>query len=190
MTRIWLALVPCVALVGPAHAHVGQGAHFTALEGFLHPLMGLDHLTAMLAVGLWSAQGGGRRLLVWPLAFVAAMLVGGIAGKSGVAIPFVEPAIAGSLVIFGLLVVLAMQAPTVVGAALIGLFAFAHGHAHGTEAPALGWAGYAAGFVMATVLIHAVGIALGRMGERLAGAVPVRALGLVPVAIGAAALIR
>jgi urease accessory protein len=190
MKKMLAATLALILISGSAQAHVGHNAGFSALEGFFHPLLGVDHLTAMLAVGLWSSQGGGRRLVLWPLAFVVAMLIGGISARYGLSVPYIEPMIAGSLAIVGVLIVLAVNAPTAVGAAIVALFALAHGHAHGTEAPALGWIEYAAGFASATALIHAAGIGLGKACNSLLGAAPVRTLGLVPVAIGVAALIR
>jgi urease accessory protein len=150
----------------------------------------VDHLAAMLAVGLWSAQGETRRQIAWPLAFVAAMLVGGTLGRSGVAVPFAEPVIAASLLIFGMLVLFALRAPISAGALLVAAFAMAHGYAHGVEAPAAGWMAFAMGFTIATVLIHAVGIGIGRASAALGGVTTLRALGLVPVAVGVATLLR
>jgi urease accessory protein len=190
MTRISAFLVALVAVCGAAEAHVGQHSEFSALDGFLHPLLGLDHLTAMLAVGLWSAQGGGRRLFAWPLAFIAAMVIGGTIARTGLPVPLVEPSIAASLVVFGILVLLALRAPVLAGAALIVPFAMAHGFAHGAEAPANGWAGYAAGFAASTALVHAVGIGIGRACVRLSNATPLRVLGLVPIAVGIATVLK
>ena len=187
--RVMLAALPLL-MATAAQAHVGQHDGFSLKDGFLHPLLGLDHLTAMLAVGLWSAQGGGRKMWLWPAAFVTAMLAGGTAGHFGLGLPFVEPSIAASLVILGILVILAVDAPVAAGAALVALFAIAHGHAHGTEAPATGWAAYAAGFAAATALLHAAGLAAGTTLARLAGQWPVRAMGAIPIAIGVAALIK
>jgi len=187
--RVMLAALPLL-MATAAEAHVGQHDGFSLRDGFLHPLFGLDHLTAMLAVGLWSAQGGGRRMWLWPAAFVTAMLAGGTAAHFGLALPFVEPSIAASLVILGILVILAVDAPVVAGAALVALFAIAHGHAHGTEAPSTGWAAYAVGFAAATALLHGAGLAAGTAISRIAGDWPVRAMGAVPVAVGVLALIR
>ena len=175
-------------LVTPAVAHTGHEA--TGLvAGILHPFSGVDHMAAMLAVGLWAAFCGGARIWAWPLAFVTAMLVGGGLGLVGVAIPFVEPGIATSLVVLGVLIALAFEAPLAIGTALIAFFAIFHGHAHGTEAPADGVTSYAAGFALATGLLHASGIALGLGLQRAVGAIPVRALGVATAATGAVLLI-
>src|SRR5215475_14569865 len=102
------------------------------VSGFAHPLHGADHLVAMLAVGIWGALAGGRAIRVWPLAFMATMLVGYASAAAGMAIPFVEPMILSSIVVLGVLVAVAAEADVWIGAAIIALFAFFHGHAHGS----------------------------------------------------------
>jgi urease accessory protein len=185
-----IALAGALALVAtPALAHVGTGAHFSALTGFEHPFGGLDHVAAMVAVGLWSALGGGRRVWIWPVAFVSAMIGGALLGHAGVEIPLVEPAIAASLVVLGLLVALAVHAPVAVGAGVIALFAIVHGHAHGAEAPDASFAAYVLGFATATAILHAVGIAIGLGAEKLVGRVPVRILGAATAALGLVLLV-
>lgn len=168
-------LLPAAALIivatAPAFAHVGVGdtASFTA--GFEHPLFGLDHVTVMIAVGLWAALKGGRALWVWPATFVGIMLAGGALGMAQVSLPFVEPAILASVVALGLLVALAVELPVWVGAVIIGGFAIFHGHAHGMEVPenASGIA-YMAGFALATAFLHAIGIGFGILvGQRWRG---------------------
>lgn len=174
-----------LVLAGPAQAHVGQHLGFSVAGGFAHPFAGLDHLAAMIAVGLWGAMAGGKRTWIWPLAFVSAMLTGGFLGHAGVGLPAVGSAIAVSVVVLGLLVATGVSAPLPVGAALIAVFAIFHGHGHGAEAPADGWAGYAAGFALATALLHIVGIGLGVGLQRSLGALPVRGLGVVTAVLGA-----
>jgi urease accessory protein len=174
----------------PALAHVGVGDHFSFMHGFQHPLGGLDHLAAMIAVGLWGAIAGGRRVWIWPLAFVATMIVGGVLGRAGVALPMVEPAIALSVIVLGLLVAATVRVPVALGAAIVAVFAIFHGHAHGAEAPETGWLGYAAGFIIATALLHAVGIGIARLLERGSGLVPIRAIGGATAALGVFLLIR
>ncbi len=143
----------------PAFAHVGVGDTSGFAAGLQHPLSGLDHMTVMIAVGLWAALKGGRALWVWPAAFVGVMLVGGALGMAHVPIPFVEPGILASVVALGLLVALAVDLPVGTGAAIIGLFALFHGHAHGTEVPeTASGIEYMAGFALATALLHAAGI--------------------------------
>jgi urease accessory protein len=144
----------------PAFAHVGVGGTSGFTAGFDHPLSGLDHVTVMVAVGLWAALKGGRALWVWPATFVGIMLVGGALGMAHVPIPFVEPGILASVVALGLLVALAVDLPVWTGALVIGLFAIFHGHAHGTEVPeTASGIEYMAGFALATALLHAIGIA-------------------------------
>ena len=174
----------------PALAHVGVGDHFSFMHGFQHPLGGLDHLATMISVGLWAALAGGRRVWVWPLAFVVMMVVGGIFGRAGIALPLVEPAIALSVVVLGVLVAAMVKVPVALGAAIVAAFAIFHGYAHGAEAPEIGWIGYAVGFVVATALLHAIGIGIGRLLERGAGLVPVRAIGGVTAILGLFLLVK
>lgn len=190
MTRRLLLSTLFLAAATPAFAHVGQHLGFSAASGFAHPLMGIDHLAAMIAVGLWSAMAGGKRIWIWPAAFVVAMLIGGFISHVGIELPQVEPVIALSVVALGMLVATGVSAPIPVGAALIAAFAIFHGHAHGAEAPADGWAGYALGFAVATALLHAVGIGAGLGLQRAVGTLPVRALGAATAVLGVFILMR
>jgi len=151
-----IALIATLILVSatPAFAHAGHGITF----GFLHPFLGWDHLVAMLAVGAWGATLGTRAIWAVPLAFVSAMIIGGGVGTSGIQLPFVETMILASAVVLGGFAVASLKMPVWSGMAIVGLFALAHGFAHGTEMPALAnmWV-YGAGFVAATLLIHALG---------------------------------
>jgi urease accessory protein len=129
--------------------------------GFLHPLLGFDHELAMIAVGIWSGQIGGRMIWAAPLGFMAMMAVGGALGIAGVPFPFVEGGIIASIILFGCLIASAYNPKPWAGAAAVGAFALFHGHAHGVEMQDgnLGfW--YASGFVLATGLLHLTGIAL------------------------------
>jgi urease accessory protein len=153
------------------------------VSGLLHPLHGADHLLAMVAVGVWGAMAGGRAIRVWPTAFVATMLAGFAAAAAGVAVPLVEPAIWSSVIALGLAVALALRAPLWSGAAIIGLFAFFHGHAHGTEVVAASLAAYASGLAIATGALHAAGIGLCRAAGGSGGAVALRTMGAA-VALG------
>lgn len=177
-------------MASSASAHTGHATGFSLVDGALHPLGGLDHLAAMVAVGLWAALAGGRRIWVWPVAFVLMMLVGGFIGHAGIGLPGVEPAIALSVVVLGLAVALGLQAPVAAGAALIGAFALFHGHAHGAEAPAAGWYGYAAGFAVSTALLHVAGIAIGLAVARLATNRPAQAIGAVTALLGIVLMVR
>jgi urease accessory protein len=134
--------------------------------GFAHPLLGVDHLLVMIAVGLWAVLVGGRAVWALPLTFLATMLAGFAAGSAGLDIPLVEPVISSSLIALGLLVALAVKAPIWLGALITALFAFFHGHAHGTEAAAISLLSYAAGFTFSTATLHAMGIGLGILVTR------------------------
>ncbi|MER9232684.1 HupE/UreJ family protein [Mesorhizobium sp. M0622] len=185
MKRAALSAALLLAAAMPAYAHVGVGTASSFATGFIHPLSGLDHMTVMIAVGLWAALKGGKAIWAWPLAFVAVMLAGGALGMLHVPMPFVEPAILASAVALGLLVALAVDLPVSAGVAVIGLFALFHGYAHGTEVPEnTGGLGYMAGFAFATALLHAVGITAGlNLGWRFRGLA--RAAGVACAAIGA-----
>lgn len=182
-----LALLPAVAM-----AHTGTGANIDAMHGFLHPLGGLDHILAMVAVGVFAAQLGGRSLWAVPAAFVLAMVAGGAAGYYGAPLPMVEQGIALSVIVMGVAVALGVKLPTVAAMALVGVFAVFHGHAHGAEGSGAGsFLGYAAGFVIATSLLHAAGVLLGLGLNRLGGSLATnsqRLVGAVGAVAGAAIL--
>lgn len=166
--RTALVLTSTLGLISPALAHTGHGHVDGFVAGFIHPLFGLDHVLAMLAVGLWAGLIGGRAMWAWPLAFVAVMSAGGAAAMAGFALPMVETGIAASVLVLGLLVAARANAPVVVGAAVCGLFALFHGYAHGAELPgAVGAAGYALGFMVATAALHAAGVAAALVTGRL-----------------------
>lgn len=189
MSRI-LAAVAALALLLPlpAAAHVGGDVGGLA-AGLLHPLTGLDHLLAMVAVGLWAGQMGRPATWVLPVVFPAVMVVGAVAGAAGLAVPGVEAGIAGSLAALGVLVALALRPSPALGAVVVGLFAFVHGHAHGTELPAaVHPLLYGAGFVAATLLLHLAGIALGSLPGTWA-ARAVRVGGGAIAAVGVALLV-
>jgi urease accessory protein len=157
ITAAAIMLMPAVA-----SAHVGAGGTSGLAHGFWHPLGGLDHMLAMVAVGMFAANLGGRALWAVPLTFVAMMAAGGALGIQAVELPFVEAGIALSVVVLGLVVALRLQWPVAAAMALVGGFAIFHGYAHGSEmAPGSSGAAYAAGFMAATALLHLAGIALG-----------------------------
>jgi urease accessory protein len=163
MSRRLISFVALAALYATASAHTGAdaGAHHGFGAGFAHPFTGIDHLLAMLAVGLWSAIAApavDRRMLAWPVAFAAVLLVGALMGAAGVTLPLVEPAIAASVLILGLLVATRARLPLAAGSALVAAFALFHGLAHGGE---LGGAAALAGMVLATALLHGAGLGLG-----------------------------
>lgn len=183
-----LALLP-----GGAMAHTGTGANIDAMHGFLHPLGGLDHILAMVAVGVFAAQLGGRSLWAVPAAFVLAMVAGGAAGYYGAPLPMVEQGIALSVIVMGVAVALGVKLPTVAAMVLVGVFAVFHGHAHGAEGSGAGsFLGYAAGFVIATSLLHAAGVLLGLGLNRLGGSLATnsqRLVGATGAVAGAAILL-
>jgi urease accessory protein len=170
MKRILLAGL--MTLPAPAMAH-GLHDNGTLMAGALHPVGGVDHILAMLAVGLLAAQLAGRSLWLLPTSFLTAMLVGGAVGVAGLPFPVVEPMILASIMILGVLVAFAVALPLPALAGMVALFGAAHGWAHGAEGPATGLALYALGFAGATALLHLAGIALGR----LLPAVALRGLG-------------
>ncbi len=169
------------ALASPAFAHTGVGQINSFAAGIAHPLHGADHVLAMVAVGLWAVLVGGRAIWLWPMTFVATMLAGFAAATLGLQMAFVEPAISSSIITLGLFVALAVKAPVWRGAAITSLFAFFHGHSHGSEATAVSLLPYAAGFALATAGLHAAGIGLGRFARGSSGKVALRALGGVAV---------
>lgn len=169
LKRTGLAAIVLAAGVAPAFAHLDPGAHGSFAAGFSHPLFGLDHILAMVAVGLWAALLGGRSVWLVPAAFVGTMLVGFAVEWVGLGLPFVEPVIAASVVVIGLLALVALQVPTAVGMAMVGFFAFFHGHAHGGELGAAGALPFCVGFALATALLHAAGVGLGLGLGRIAG---------------------
>ncbi|WP_236589777.1 HupE/UreJ family protein [Ramlibacter aurantiacus] len=150
-----------------AFAHVAQAGERGLVSGLLHPVQGLDHLLAMVAVGIWGAFLGAPLIWALPVVFPLLMVVGALLGMAGVPLPSVEAGIALSVALLGLAIVAAWRAPTAAALALVAAFGVLHGHAHGTELPeAASPAAYAAGFVIATGLLHLLGIALGQI-ERL-----------------------
>lgn len=159
-----IALMPGLAL---AHTGVGDTSGFS--HGFVHPLTGIDHLLAMMMVGVFAWQLGGRALWLVPLTFVLVMAIGGALGVAGVGIPFVETGIALSVIVLGAAVAFRLTVPVAVAVALVGLFAVFHGHAHGEEMPenAAGLA-YGLGFMLATAALHAAGIGIGFLIGRIA----------------------
>lgn len=160
-----LILLPTAAL-----AHTGHGDTSGFIHGFMHPVGGLDHVLAMVAVGVFAFVLGGRALWLVPLSFVAMMAVGFLLGVGQVEVPFVELGIALSSVVIGGVAALGKPVPVAAASALVGVFAIFHGHAHGAEMPVdASGLEYAAGFIVATALLHAVGIAAAMGVARLVG---------------------
>ena len=187
-------LVPVVALVflaaGPAIAHVGHGSTASFASGLGHPLGGLDHVVAMVAVGLWAALKGGRALWAWPAAFVGVMLAGGVMGMAHLPLPLVEPGILASAVVLGLLVALAVDLPVGVGAVIVASFALLHGYAHGSEVEESGnGVAYMAGFALATAGLHLAGIGFAQTMVHFALRPAVRVAGAACALVGIASFV-
>jgi urease accessory protein len=155
-----LVLVFLCAQTAFAHPQKGEAVGF--LTGFRHPISGLDHVLAMVAVGLWGAQLGSPAIWLLPVAFPLVMAFGGMLGLMGVPLPGIEYGIAASAILLGAAVMFEWKPPLALAAALVGVFAIFHGHAHGTELPP-GQSAllYSMGFVIATGCLHALGIGIG-----------------------------
>lgn len=181
MRFIALAATLLAVTAGAAQAHTGHPIN-SAGSGALHPLTGLDHMLAMLGVGIWAAHIGatGERRATWlvPSAFVVVMVLGATVGLSGATLPLAEAGIIGSVVLLGLLIASTPKLPLWLPMAVVALFAFCHGFAHGAEMPASSSAlAYGAGFVTATIGLHVAGIAIGRLAHRLSGVAGARVMG-------------
>ena len=184
-----VALAACAApLLAAAHVSGAPHDHGTSAfaAGFAHPFTGLDHLAAMVALGVWSAMTT-RRVWLAPVAFAGALLLGALLGLAGLALPAVEPMIAASLLVLGLLVATGRQLPAAAGAALAAGFALFHGAAHGTELAGPGAAAALAGMVLATALLHGAGIGLGLALKHTNRWLP-RVAGAAVVVLGASLL--
>ena len=162
------AAAALAALPNAALAHT-FGAHDAGLvHGFLHPVGGWDHLLAMVAVGLWAAQRGGKALWALPMAFVGAMIGGGLLGLAGIGLPQVELGIVLSVVALGALIALQSRLPLLASAGVVALFAVFHGQAHGAEMPeAAQPLLYGLGFALSTALLHGAGIGAALLLRRL-----------------------
>jgi len=182
MRMRWAYRCALAALLGglssSAFAHVQSGPASGLLTGFLHPISGLDHVLAMVAVGLWGAQLGAPAIWLLPVTFPVVMAVGGFLALLGVPLPGVEVGIAASAILLGVAVMTERRPPLYVCAALVGFFAIFHGHAHGAELPR-GESGllYSLGFVVATGCLHAIGIAIGAIHRWPAGRIALRIAG-------------
>lgn len=170
--RLWcLGIIFVTLSASPVLAHTGTGVVGGFSAGFSHPILGLDHLLAMIAVGLWGAQIGGRAVWELPVTFPLVMAVGGAVGIAGVPLPHVEVLIGLSVVLLGLAIAVAFKPASWLAMIGVGLFAIFHGHAHGAELPnAADPMAYAVGFVVATGLLHLAGIGIGLLvGQKFDG---------------------
>lgn len=190
--KLSFAVVTAMLMPTMAFAHTGVGYATGFLHGFEHPISGLDHVLAMVMVGVFAWQLGGRALWRVPATFVAVMAVGGSFGVAGIAVPFVEVGIALSVVVLGAAVALNVRASVAAAMGVIGLFAICHGHAHGAEMPeAAGGIAYAVGFMTATTLLHLAGISAGVLIGKASGdhgAIVARATGGLATVAGVALL--
>ena len=186
-----LALLAGLSVAGVAQAHPGHMYGPTWIAGFIHPFTGLDHITAMIAVGLWAAQQGGRARWSLPLAFLAMMATGAALGLSGVSLPGVEPMIAASVLVLGFMISLSSRTPLAVSASLVGVFGMWHGYAHGIEfagGSMSAAAEFVVGFLSASALLHGVGLLAGGLARRRfdglvrAGGVAIGAIGVLLLA--------
>jgi len=159
--RISTAAAIFGAATAPAFAHLNPAEHGSFMAGVSHPMFGADHIIVMVAVGLWAAMIGGKALWAVPAAFVGTMAVGFLLAIGGIELPFVEPVILASIVALGLLVAMAVRLPVAASAAVVGVFALFHGHAHGGELGGAGALQFGLGFLVATAALHGAGIGLG-----------------------------
>lgn len=195
MTRaiqyIGFSLLLTTSLLAPeiASAHSEGGIAGGFISGFVHPILGWDHVVAMVAVGMWGAFLGAPAIWLLPVVFPLVMAFGAALGVLGVPVPAIETGIAGSAVVLGLLILLAARLPLWLASVIVGVFAIFHGYAHGTELPdATNPFAYGVGFVIATGLLHLIGIAFGLLIRWPAGVYAVRAGGGVIALVGCAFL--
>lgn len=171
-----IAAATLLTAAAPALAHPGHDSPGLA-GGLMHPLTGMDHLLAMVAIGLFAAMRGGRATWAWPLTFVAAAALGFVAGRYGLVVPLAEPMVLASVLTLGLLVAAAVPVNLGAGLALVALFGIAHGQAHASEAGSAAISAFAAGFLITSAALHVAGLGLyrvtGKAWGRLAGAATV-----------------
>ena len=175
----------------PAVAHIGTGLPGGFESGFMHPFSGIDHLLAMVSVGLWGAFLGRPLIYVLPVIFPAMMVAGAIMGMFALPLPPVEIGIALSVLVLGGCIALPVKAPVWAACIVVGVFALFHGYAHGKELPsAADPVTYSVGFVLATGLLHVSGICLGLLNDLRRGIVVTRSMGGIIAAVGVWFLIR
>ena len=187
---VGLVTLSCV-VTSPAFAHEQAGVAGVLLSGLLHPLTGIDHLIAMVAVGLWGAQLGAPAIWLLPITFPLVMAFGGILGVLRIPLPMPETVIALSAIALGAAVAMRLRLPFAAAAVVVGVFAIFHGHAHGAELPgSANPLAYGVGFVTATGLLHLCGIAIGTLTQWRTGEQLVRVLGVMIAALGGYFLAR
>ncbi|MEM7075250.1 MAG: HupE/UreJ family protein [Pseudomonadota bacterium] len=172
-----IALI-CASTALPALAHTGDGHAGGFVSGFTHPILGWDHVAAMIAVGLWGAFLGSPAIWILPVVFPLVMALGAVAGIAGIPVPAIEMGIALSAVVLGVMIVFAIKPPIWICAVIVGTFAIFHGYAHGTELPSnVNALAYAVGFVISTGLLHMTGVAFGLLVRWPVGRAAVRGAG-------------
>ena len=190
-TNVAWAFALLVLLPHAAQAHTQTGVPGGLASGFLHPLTGIDHLIAMVAVGIWGAQLGAPAIWVLPITFPLVMAMGGVLGITGVPLPLPEVAIALSALVLGAAVATRLRVPFAAAAVIVGIFALFHGHAHGAELPnAANPLAYGIGFVTATGLLHLCGITIGLALRWPIGDKMIRGLDAAIAALGCLFLVR
>lgn len=185
-----LLALAALAIASPAEAHIIVASGAGWVQGFSHPFSGLDHILAMVAVGVWAAQTGRPAMWVLPVVFPLAMAAGGLLGVGGLPVPGIEAGIAASVLGLGLLIAFQAKPPLVLSVALVALFALFHGHAHGTELPqAASPVLYGLGFVVATAILHLIGLTIGFVMRLPTGMTAIRVGGGAIAAAGVALVI-
>jgi len=180
-----LMAVAVLCFSGGAEAHTQKGEAIGFLTGLQHPISGLDHVLAMISVGLWGAQLGAPAVWVLPVTFPMVMALGGMIGLMGIPLPGTEFGIAASMIMLGAVVLFEQKPPLWVAGLLVAFSAIFHGHAHGTELPP-GQSGllYSMGFVCATGLLHGVGISIGLLHKWTWGKMFLRFAGAFTTSMG------
>lgn len=180
----------CIALslIGlsvPAYAHSAKSLSLGFTGGFLHPLSGPDHLLAMISVGLWGAFLGRPLIYLLPVVFPTVMAVGGVLGMAQLPFPRVEIGIALSVIVLGAAILFRWRAPVLLAAVIVGIFGLFHGYAHGLELPSMANpVSFSLGFVLATGMLHVLGIFIGLLRDRPGGETLLRGMGAVIAAAG------
>jgi urease accessory protein len=178
-----VALMPALAHAHPGHDHTGFGS------GVAHPFQGLDHLLAMVAIGLWAAQLGGRARWIVPLSFVGTLTLGAVAGLAGLHLPGAEMGVAASVLLLGLLLLSAARLPLLASATIAALFALCHGYVHAAEIPAAtSTLGFLSGLIASTALLHALGLATALAAQSTARPLSLRLAGAAVVVLGLVAV--
>ena len=189
--RLFVLAAALLITAQTASAHEASGVAGGFTSGFMHPILGWDHVAAMVAVGLWGAVLGQPAIWSLPVTFPLVMAIGGALGVAGIPLPGVEIGIASSALILGTMVLAAARPPLWLAAVVVAGFAIFHGHAHGTELPhAVSPLAYSLGFVLSTGMLHMCGIALGLLTRWPAGTLAVRAGGAIIALAGALFLAR